>query len=875
MQKTRHDHAMMLLIAVLITFILSAYSYAFENTAHFTVGHPNLCPEADHQKSITLNGRAISVPKILEEKELLERLHSRDQKESFTSAISLGLGGSMRAFSVLLKKRDLNLLSLYGSYYQNRNGSRCIDPLLEKKIIEKFDDPELKEYLLTFFRKNLYQSRELFEKLVAVDLVLKEIRFSTAMVGALAATHQPDIENEVLEHAIRYTVDVEPNYWHMLLPIDKYYLDFFVQRNYKPAVSFMQEILDETHYAIVPETYRTHVYNRHRALYYQLDRFPSSLVAGVFAKQLSKLENVARDEIFFNIELEAAGRYALKHAVSFEGRNEIVRYLAEILATEQAYALSASDSVIAVIDYKMRSHAIEFLAQAGTRDSGIILTTELNRQVSLPRGKSSLALIAQILNNLIALPATIEIDVPEFMKAVKKMDERTQLLIVPQVLKKHPHFEGHVFLLSQLDNIVSSARDFKLKYGMDYKYAYKMIFDVLITFDAADYLFLTRQEVDGLFEKESLDEELYISSSKQLNALIGNESELYTALREKREVEEIERKRKRAYAEETRYRQNFEDQITENMSPEGIRKNIQALSQHGSRSKNAALWLVMTGPDILPAAHSAIRHPDTDIKVKLKLIAILGAIGDARSIQPILDAVRSEPENIHKHVFLALSQMPMTKESFDFAVALLTEEHNVIVQRSALVYFAAHRERRALNWAKKYSQPDINKELRLAALFLLARLGEQEAKGLILEALKSEQKRSNLETMLRSLAEVTTPEEFISITDNMNLDKKPQWFHSAQWITKFRNAEGKRKAVFAERLLTSDYYWDIREAAQYLIKEEETEILQRHLLPDPRVEHPLILEAMQHRAGRTIYLEARKMGYRFKETPEGIQLVRQ
>jgi hypothetical protein len=595
------------IIAILIVFFLNPSSYAFADTALLTADYPFLCPKGDHQRSISLNGRTISVPKILEEKKLLKSLRSGDERESLTAAISLALAGNLKAFSVLLEERDQNLLRLYDSYYQNRNGSRCVDPLIEKEIIESFDDTELRESLLAFFGKNLYQSRELFEKIFAVDISLKEIRVFLSVVRSLVATNQPDIEREVLEHAVRYTEHVELKYWHNFLPIDKYYLDFFVQRNYKPAVAYMQEVLDETYYSIVPEIYRTHVYNRHRGLYYQLDKFPSFLVEGVFAKQLSKLENITRDEIYFNLELEAAGRYALKHALSYEGRNNIVQYLSGILATEQASDPSALEKALAVIDYKMRSQAIEFLAQAGTLDSGRILIRELNRQAGHSGVKSSASLVAQILNSLSALPASVEIDVPEFMKAVKKMDERSQLLIVPHILGKYPHPEGHAFLLSQLQDIASSGEGFRMKHGIDSTSAYKMIFDVLITFDAADYLFPSRKQIDSLFEEGSLEEELYISSSKRLNALIGNESAPYTALREKREAEEIERKRKRARTEEARYRQHFEDQITENMSPEGIKKNIQTLSRHGSRSKNAAMWLVVTGHDILPYAHEVIQ----------------------------------------------------------------------------------------------------------------------------------------------------------------------------------------------------------------------------------------------------------------------------
>jgi hypothetical protein len=863
------------IMVVLIAFFLISASYSFADTALVAADYPYLCPKGDHHKSISMNGRTINMPKILEEKELFEKVNSRDEKESRTATISLALSGNLKAFSVLLEKRNLNLLSLYGSFYQNRNGSRCVDPHIENKIIESFDDTELREYLLTFFGKNLYQSRKFFDMLFTVNISLREIRFFTAVIRSLIATNQPDIENAVFEHAIKYMVDVELKYWHNFLPIDKYYLDFFVQRNFKPAVSYMQEILDETHYSIVPEIYRTHVYNRHRALYYQLDKFPSSLVEEVFAKQLSKLKNIMRDEIFFNLELEAAGRYALKHALSYEGRGNIVQYLDGILSTEQVSDPSASEKARAIIDYKMQSQAIEFLAQASTRDSGLILTKELNRQVGSIGTKSSAALITQILTNLSALPASVEINIPEFISAVNKLDKRSQLLIVPHILGKHPHPEGHAFLLMQLQDIASSGDTVWMKQGIQRKSAYKMIFDILITFDAAQYLFLSRQQIDSLFNEGNLDEDLYISSSKRLNQLIGNESELYTLLREKREAEEIDGKRKRARTEEARYRKHFEDQIIEHMSPEGIKQNIQSLSQHGSASKNAAMWLVITGPDILPYAHEVIRRSDTDIKAKLKLISILGAIGDARSIQPILDSVLPGPENTYKNVFLALSEMPMTNESFDFAIAQLTGERSVIAQRSALVYFALHRDRRSLKWAKKYSLNNTGNELHLAAVFLMARLGESAARDLILESLKSQLKHSDLETLVRSLAEVTAPEEFISYTEHLKFDKKTKWYNAAKWITEFRNAEAEAKAVFAERLLTSDNPWDIREAARYLIGEAKTEILEKHLLADPRVELPLVMEAMQHRAGRTIYLEARKMGYRFEETLDGIQLLKE
>lgn len=523
-------------ISVLVVLLTIPGSFSFADTALTTADSPLLCPKAEHHKSINLNGRIISAPKVPEEKELLNRLRSEDEKESRTAAISLALGGNLEAFSILLEEKDMDLLRIYGWNYQNRSGGRCVDPFIENTVIELFDDPELREPLLSFFGKNLYQSRELFEKLFSLDLDLREMRGYTSVVSAIVATNQPYIEDKMLQHAMRHTQNVDVKYWHNFMPIDKYYLDFFVQRNYKPVVPYMQEILDETHYSIVSRTHKTHVYNRHRALYYQLDKFPSYLAEGVFEKQLSKLKGITRDEVFFNIELEYAVRYALKHALSLEGRKKIVQYLAWILETEHRSDPSVSKKTLDLIDYKMRSTAIEFLAQADTRETGSILTGELNRQSDHAGGQSSASLVARILTNLSVLPVSVELNVPEFMKTVYKLDKRTQLLIVSHILGKHPHPEGHAFLLSQLQDIASSKKDFTMQYGVDSKSAFKTIFDVLITFDAADYLFLTRQKIDSIFYEGNLDEKSYVSCSKQLNALIGNESALYTALLEKRET---------------------------------------------------------------------------------------------------------------------------------------------------------------------------------------------------------------------------------------------------------------------------------------------------------------------------------------------------
>ena len=140
-------------ILVLVVLLSIPGSFAFADIGWIAADYPGLCPAGDHHQSINMNGRPISRPKIIDEKELLDKLRSGNEQESFTAAVSLALGGNLKAFSYLLEKRDLNLLRMYGSYYQNINGSRCVDPTIESKAIELLDDPELRGKYLDIFRQ--------------------------------------------------------------------------------------------------------------------------------------------------------------------------------------------------------------------------------------------------------------------------------------------------------------------------------------------------------------------------------------------------------------------------------------------------------------------------------------------------------------------------------------------------------------------------------------------------------------------------------------------------------------------------------------------------------------------------------------------------
>jgi hypothetical protein len=517
------------------------------------------------------------------------------------------------------------------------------------------------------------------------------------------------------------------------------------------------------------------------------------------------------------------------------------------------------------------------LTQSGTDAAGIALIKELNRLVKIQKSKSSHTLKVHILNKLLNLPSTVKLDIPEFMKAVPELDERTRILIVPQILAKHPHPEGHAYLLSMLEFIVAYGEEYKMYYGQDHRAGYNQMISTLLLFDKAEYLFSTHLKVEELFEQGKLDEDLYVTSSKQLNSLIGNESPMFTRLMERREAEEKARKRQIAKEKEAEWMKPFEEKIADNMSHEGIRRNIKVLSRYGSGAKNASKWLIIAGDDILPYAHEALRDPESSPEFKVQIINILGAIGDKRSIKPIIETAHQmkETAQVYKYAFLALAKMPMTEASFAFAREQLELEREPIVHASALIYFAIRKDQRALKWAKKYSSSDAEPRVRNAALYLSARLGDKDAVETILVSLKNETKRSEQEILLRSLAELTSPEEFQRLTGKLEISKDSKHYKNTLWISEFRNATDDKKSVYAEKLIDSSVLWDRREGVRYLIKENQEEILRKYLLTDPRVELPFTLEAMQSPVGLLIIVEARKMGYRIEQTDGDINLVKE
>ncbi len=835
------------------------------------------CPAVDRIYQLNFNKKIRYIPSPEDQvRDLLGKISSSHQDEATRAIVSLALAGNLEAFTKLLNAQNANGLSLYCSYYQNANEKKCIDPVLEAAVIEYLDDPKSGEALLQLFRKNYYQSRVLFEKLINMDPEAGNVRRFGLIVNALVACNLPGTEEQVLEHGLANAAHIDRKFWWAVSSVDQHYVDFFTRQDFEPGIQYIQEILDADHYSKVPENYKVHLINRQNALYYKLEVFPSSKAGDIFINQLSKLPDIPWD-MLFNVELEAVGKRSIKHAQSMAQRKQIVDHLAKIMETGNRLGYDVCEEKAqskGSFNIKVRSRLIQFLAQAATDEAATFLLQEFQGLVERKGCRNATNLASQLVIALNTLPESVSLNVPEFLQAVLKFENRERYLTVPLILKKHPHPEGHRYLLSLLEEIIAKKDELKFLFGMDFQGSFNWMLEILLAFDKPEYLFETRKKLDSFYLEKRLEDEIYMSASKRLNSWIGNESPVYAALRKQKEEEERERKRQRAIQERKAYTAMYEEQIVKNLSAEGIKKNVEQLSSGGFKAKRAAGWLVLAGPDALPYMHEALLDATSTAKFKYKIISMLGVIGDQSSIQPVLKTLLANPDLVHKDVFLSLSHMPVTDEAFSFVEKQLINSNSNKVKQSALVYFAQAKEFRAKKWIDQYSDT-TDPELRLTVLYLAARLHDQRAKNSIIALLMDNPDRSDQGLLLRSLAELVPPDEFQEAIKKSEINPTSKKYYEALWLSEYRNATSAKKAEAAQKLLQSEYLWDRREAVQYLIGQNRVDILEHFLLADPRVELSYMVEVQGSHVGQLIVLEAKKMGYLIEETDEGIRLSKE
>lgn len=854
-------------------------------------GEPdNVCPPAvDRPKSIFHSNtkQVITPPASPGETEFLMRQMSSEDITARTVAImALALGGNIDAFTKLLDSEDASGIFIYALKYSNADGTRCLDPVIEKAIIEHLHDRFLSRGMHAFLSRNLYRSRELFDLLIKEKLSTADPRPYIETARSLTATGQSAVEAQILSAAVKLPPPDTSKLKWVLPEIHQIFIKYFDNRGYVPAIDYMQNVLHIADHNESNEHLRDRFFQTRRLIYKALDDFGTEQSQKILLAQLGYLTRSPRDNVFV-AELSTLGEYIVRHAVTDQQKEQAVRRLAEILEkksrAEKRKKEKHDEDIIQAdpTDLRIQNVVAELLAEIGTSFSGRVLLRQMQKAASTEDRTVSQALIPKILIDLSDLPETIDFDVPAFLKTVAKLDERDRLFLVPDILVRYRHPDGHAYLLSQLDYIVSSGERFTESYGYDYKTAYQHLVDLLIRHDDPESLSQTRAEIDKLFQDGKLEESLYVQTSRKLTKLIGDESPLLRSTLEKKETAAREKKRQLKKQAETEWQKQFEEQIAEHMSPGGIRKNIQALSSYGHEARTAARWLIAAGPDVLPYAHEALEDPSSSTTLKLQVFSVLGAVGDARSVAPIINTIRLYGKNsvVYKEGFFALSQIPWNQASFDFAAELLEHKHDPLIQRSALVYFAFLRDQRARKWAEHFSAPDSHDpEVRSAGLYLAARIGEHKVKIPIIDLLKGRLERSHQEVLLRALAEITAPDEFRKLTGRLKIRQDAGVFKNALLISEFNSSGAEAKSQFAEKMLRSEYFFDRREGVRYLIENNRIEILRKYLSLDSPIgllpDMPLEIVAIQSPLGQMVMVESRKMGLGIKRSAEGIILLK-
>jgi hypothetical protein len=169
-------------------------------------------------------------------------------------------------------------------------------------------------------------------------------------------------------------------------------------------------------------------------VYHALDGFPSSMVGEVFTRQLERVVERCPPRLV-SYELNALGRYAVRHAETDDLRRRLAASLAALLGHDPSSDEEESSSR-PEIDYPIHKKVVELLADLGTSEAAAVLVVELNG-LSEHGDSSATAMIVQTLEALARIPSSADLDVAQFLLAARQLPMVNQLHHVPLVLDAH------------------------------------------------------------------------------------------------------------------------------------------------------------------------------------------------------------------------------------------------------------------------------------------------------------------------------------------------------------------------------------------------------------------------------------------------------
>ena len=190
-----------------------------------------------------------------------------------------------------------------------------------------------------------------------------------------------------------------------------------------------------------------------------------------------------------------------------------------------------------------------------------------------------------------------------------------------------------------------------------------------------------------------------------------------------------------------------------------IEEDVIALA--GGDGKWAAIRLIDRGPEVLPAVHAALRSPEVQPLHVLRLLQIMGALAEKRSVSVVLELLKKDKNNpLRRDALLILALLPVTEESAAFVTDIANDGNEKWnTRRMACTWFGFHRDPRGRRYAESL-RSDPDPERRADGLFVLARLGDKTILEPISQLLAAGAPPNSRDALMLALAEITTPEEF-------------------------------------------------------------------------------------------------------------------
>jgi len=823
-----------------------------------------LCPVADERLNRAVNYRGELLTALARQEEArvaVASLKSANGDARTAAIMRLAMAGNLQAFHHLYQTRDTNGLFTYALRYLNRDDTVCVDPEIESAMLDGLRDPEMGSALIGFLGNNTYRDIRLLQMLLQVPFPAtpgnadKYLPFGRG----ITSTHLPDIEPLVLAHA-RTLLNFDTPVKKRVLPgLHQHYVEFFADRGYAPALPYFTALL--------------RVAERDEPI--QSFQIANGMLRGVVQWGLSRLDSVEANAILIE-QLEEIASKPLDAftAAELQTLSRLIRSPTQpdkFRAVVAAYQLLLATEQVRPYQYSMRRTVYPALVDLNAPSSSALLIAELERFVAAEPPPDKSAVVAILFE---ALADAQALDINALRALISENLAASDRRGIWHVSAMHPSEQSVDLLLAEL--AIAGSTDGPRLLGSD---AAEVLIDALLSFESPPLLRRVRSGIDDLFEAGGFDESHYVNAASRLNASLGDESPRYVAF-------QAERARQRAAEEQAQYTAAIEQgrreshatyrrELASHVSKEGIARDVAAVSAGVGQERQAFQWLVIVGRVALPELHAALGAARTSDAGRFQIMNALGEIGSPSSIEPLIAAAESSAEDaLYRAALFALALILPTDEALGFARAQLATGVPERRQIAVLVYLAQIRSELPADVVAQYVNPAQSARLRTAAIYFKARLGHEDALAGIRAALQQTPDRSELETLLVSLAEVvSSPEEFARVASLTGATSASSSYREALAYCDFRTASGDDKVALAFKLLENGGMWQRRAAIRYLISADPQGTLDRmtggygQMLP--------LNKLMTSSSGmQLLFSESRRMGYILEQTAAGYALTK-